>query len=46
MQTLSRRLSWDKITEHHNIDSKKPKNQHFLKNQLINKKIKACKAQK
>ena len=34
----SRKLSRDKITEHHNIDNKKRKNRRFSKKQLINKK--------
>ena len=34
----SRKLLRDKITEHHNIDSKKRKNCFFSKKQLINKK--------
>ena len=33
-----RKLSRDKITEHHNIDNKKRKNRRFSKKQLINKK--------
>ena len=34
----SRKLLQDKITEHHNIDNKKRKDQRFSKKQLINKK--------
>ena len=34
----SRKLSRDKIAEHHNIDNKKRKNRRFSKKQLINKK--------
>ena len=33
----SRKLSRDKITDHHSIDDKKRKNRYFSKKQLINK---------